>query len=130
MRLFLFPTIAFIIFVFCGVSYGPSVKTVYLNQNTTNFASPWELNVYPGDRVNFLTTNGEFSINIPNANSIFEEVSSPNLLIHLNSSNPQSQTYTAKSAESYLSQEYSAYCITLGTYPDAPPRIIRITSQE
>ena len=123
MRLIKFSTLAFFIFAYCGMLYGPAVKTVTLNQDTDNYVTPMNLTVYPGESVKFVSTSGDFDVTIPNAGNLFVGVIG-SLTIHLNSSHPESQTYTVRSVDSPITQEYSVYCVTTGGSTEAPPRII------
>jgi hypothetical protein len=107
---------------------GGDTVVIQFNSEIIDFADPFALKVKAGDVIKFEAVNGEFTILIQNANSIFEGVGY-SLEIHIDSSGndaPQNVTYTVKSGVIVGSEvQLIIYCINQDKWiEDAPPRII------
>jgi len=96
---------------------------IELNKNNKNFVTELRLDVFPGDSIQFKSTDGDFAIYIVNAIS-FLSIPEPDLKVEVNSTNPESEIYVVQTATDKIENIYSVYCITCNSWPDAPPRII------
>jgi len=99
---------------------------IELNKDNKNFVNELRLDVFPGDSIQFKTTDGDFAVYIVNAIS-FLSIEESDLKIQVDSSNPESEIYVVQSATDKIENIYSVYCITCNSWPDAPPRIIIVS---
>jgi hypothetical protein len=99
---------------------------VILDKDNISLAIPTEVNIAPGDTLQFVSINGDFNVLIRDAYQ-FLKIKDDNLEVRINSStNPQSEKYIVRGIKEYKAN-YNIYCITSNTWPggpDAPPRII------
>ena len=118
-------TLIFAVILFTGLLFAQEVAdtTIRLDMGTKDFATPWQIALDAGDKIQFKTTGGEFAILILNAYEIFEN-DEANVTILLNSDSPESQIYTLKRVEADIVKMYYIYCITNNTWVEAPPKII------
>lgn len=102
----------------------PELRIVRLDCETDLIASPIQIDLIPGDSLQFVADNGEFAIFIRNAAYYFE-IDSADIQIHLNSSGtPISDIYVVREGASSPPITYIIYCITDDNWPEAPPRIV------
>ena len=100
------------------------VQVVQLNCKTDLIANPPEIELSPGDQLQFVAVSGEFAIFIEDA-GYFLEIDAADLQIHLDSSeNPKSSIYRVRKRVTDMTITYTIYCISDDKWPDAPPRII------
>jgi hypothetical protein len=112
-----------------SVAIAQDVQVVQLNCKTDLIANPPEIELYPGDQLQFVAVSGEFAIFIENA-GYFLEIDAADLQIHLDSSeNPKSSIYRVRKRVTDMTITYTIYCISDDKWPDAPPRIIIKSSE-
>jgi hypothetical protein len=112
-----------------SVAIAQDVQVVQLNCKTDLIANPPEIELSPGDQLQFVAVSGEFAIFIENA-GYFLEIDAADLQIHLDSSeNPKSSIYRVRKRVTDMTITYTIYCISDDKWPDAPPRIIIKSSE-
>ena len=103
------------------------LKTVYLNQEDGLLASPSQVTVSPGDTLQFVAEDGNFSVFIPNAVT-FLRIRTTNESFVLDSTDPnkkESTFYIVRDIGTDIMQcPYSIYSIGNDGWPLAPPKII------
>ena len=106
---------------------GGKLKTVYLNQEDGLLASPSPITVSPGDTLQFVAEDGNFSVFIPNAVT-FLRIRTTNESFVLNSEDSgkrESILYIVRDiGDENIECAYSIYSIGNDGWPLAPPRII------
>jgi len=106
---------------------GGKLKIVHLNQEDGLLASPSQITVSPGDTLQFVAEDGNFSVFIPNAVT-FLRIRTTNESFALDSSDPdkkESTLYIVRDIGTDIIQcSYSIYSIGNDGWPLAPPKII------
>jgi hypothetical protein len=101
----------------------PRLIIISLKQEVDSIAIPSQVNLIPGDTLQFVAVNGDFNIQITDAYK-FLRIKDDDLKVRVNSSNsPESDLYIVRNIKEY-DTKYSIYCISCNGWPLAPPRII------
>lgn len=107
-----------------SVAIAQDLQVVHLNCETDLMANPPQIQLSPGEQLQFVADNGEFAVFIEEAGYYFE-IDAADIQIHLNSSgNPKSSIYRVRKNAAEVELTYTIYCISDDKWPDAPPRII------
>ena len=109
---------------FFYIANAQELRIVKLDMDDGLFAIPSRIALSPGDSLQFVSDNGDFSIYIPDAIN-FLKMKDVDLKERVNSAtDPESKIYQVREVDQKLNISYAIYCISNNSWPDAPPRII------
>jgi hypothetical protein len=104
----------------------PKLHVIELDKANKFFVNELQLDVIPGDSIQFKSVDGDFAIYIENAIS-FLNIRELDLKTRVNTSNPKSEIYLVRKVIKSIEKVYAIYCISNNAWPDAPPRIIIVS---